>query len=104
MTEQTIEMNFRQTIRQAAQLEEEAAQVRRVADQQLADAMQTLNAGWTGETAAVWQAKCSQLCQALRQSAAQLERSAEAMRRSAQRLYDAEQEALRLAEERKAGE
>lgn len=100
MTRHQIEMDFQLASRQAEQLEETAAELLRIANDQLPDTMQQLQANWTGEASAQYLEKCEALRRKLLSDARQMENTAASIRRAARRLYNAEMESLRLAQER----
>lgn len=100
MTEKTIQMNYRRSLEQAKELEEQAARLHRVASSDLETMLVQLRSAWTGANADQYAAKCCVLQQKIEKTALELERSAQTLRAAAQRLYHAEMEALRLAQER----
>lgn len=102
MTRHMIEVNFHKATAQADALEEEAQQLRTLANSQMDSTMQDLRANWTGDAASAYLEKCETMRQNLLLTARQLVSCAQALRRSARRLYDAEMTALRIAEERAA--
>lgn len=100
MTRHQIEMDFRLASRQAERLEDTAAELLRMAQNQLPDTMRDLQANWTGDASAQYLEKCEALRRKLLCDARQMEDTAAAIRRAARRLYNAEMESLRLAQER----
>ncbi len=83
--------------RQAANLEEQAANLRRMADRQWQGAVDQLSCHWKGESANLYIQKCAQMKQRLYDIARELDAAADTLRRKVQALYEAEQEAKRLA-------
>lgn len=102
MTKYMIELNFRQANAQADALDEQATQLRTLANSQLDGIMQQLRGSWTGDAANAYLDKCAQMRQQILTSVNQLTNNADALRKAARRLYNAEMTALRLANERAA--
>lgn len=100
MTEKIIQMNYRRSLEQAKELEEQAARLHRVAGRDLETMLMQLRGAWTGANADQYAVKCRVLQQKIEKTASELEKSAQTLRTAAQRLYNAEMEALRLAQER----
>ena len=95
-----ITMNFRSAIRQADRLESVAEQMNSMAQQRFSASIQELSVGWKGENANAYLRKCESLKQKIGETAKQLRGVAADIRSIAQRTYDAEMAALRIAQER----
>lgn len=96
-----IEMDFEQALRLAGQLEEIAAGVQSIADRGLPGAEAGIRAAWQGENACAYLTKMGDLREDVGGTASAIATAANALRADAKRLYEAEQEAARLANERK---
>lgn len=96
----TIKMNFNQAKKQAEELEEISAGMKRLAHNGLEGSFRELSTAWRGEAADVFQGKGSCLIEKILEDARQLEKIAGAMRSSARRTYDAEMQAYNLAQTR----
>lgn len=97
---ESIYVNFQNALRQASALEQQAQILRRIASGQMESVMARVQGGWRGENAEAWQHKCAQLGVKIQGTARELEAAAASLRMSARRIYQAEMEAKRLAEER----
>lgn len=95
-----IALDFALASRQAASLEEQAARLRKLARQQYGGTLENVAAAWKGQAASGYVGKGRQLQSSIEATAAQLDAAAQAIRATVRRLYDAEQEAKRVAEER----
>lgn len=102
-TASEIRFDFQQAIRRAEELESVAGEMRRLADGELEDSLQRLSAAWKGEAAAAYLGKGARLKEKILKSAKDLDSTASAIRNAANRIYDAEMRAYRLAKERKYG-
>ena len=99
-TRESIEFNFKQARRQADQLDNIADNLNGLAKDKLYDSMQTLSQNWRGENANAYLAKGNALQGEISSSASELHSIAADIRTIAQNIYNAEMEALRIAEER----
>jgi len=89
-----IRMDFELAKRQAQRLEEVAGKMDRIADGQMADAMERLAAGWTGENSVKFIKKESRLQSEMGSTADSLRRVADTIREIAQNVYEAEMSAI----------
>lgn len=96
----TIEMNYRQTIQQAEQLERLSERLKNVCGE-LEESRSGLKQGWAGEAADAYQRKGELLEEKISKEAEKLRQTAEIIRKMAQRTRKAELENIRLAEQRK---
>lgn len=95
-----ILFNFNQAKKRAQELEDTAAQLRKLANDELGQTLDNLAAAWKGEAATAYLNKGVRLKAKIIQSAKDLDSTATVIRNTAQRIYDAEMEAYRLAMER----
>lgn len=98
-----IELNFRQAKAQAAQLENLAARLERLAKNDIETALQQISSSWKGESANAYLQKGGKLEENIVRTAADLKRTAQTIRSTAQRTYDAEMKARELAMSRTYG-
>ena len=89
-----IRMDFELAKRQAQRLEEVAGK--------MADAMERLAAGWTGENSVKFIKKESRLQSEMGSTADSLRRVADTIREIAQNVYEAEMEAYEIARDRRS--
>lgn len=92
-----ISIDFGLARRQADSLEESASRMRRMADIQFQNAMQNLSAQWKGESATAYLQKCELMRERIQEEASNIEHIASALRSKINLLYQAEQEAKRIA-------
>ena len=97
----SIEFDFRQAIQRAEELEDIAADMKRLADDDLASSLQSLSTAWKGESSTAYLGKGSRLKDKILKSSNDLKKTASTIRRVAKRTYDAEMEAYRIAMARK---
>lgn len=100
MSKYTIRMNFRKALDKATDLEEVSDDLKRLADNQLHDTLNELSASWTGENARMYIIKGGELREQLEDTSRHLSKTAQTIRQIAREIYEAEMEALRIAEER----
>lgn len=93
-----INVNFEQLQAQAQRLEDIAADMKRLAGQQLERTIQEMAGCWKGETASAYFGKAEAVKQDIARTAASLNEAAEDIRAQARRLYNAEQQAVNLAQ------
>lgn len=100
MSRASIEFDFRKAKQQAVRLDAAAEQLRRIANNNFQDTLQGISASWTGENSRHYLDKGMKLKNQMAQTARKLNGIASEIRTAAQRIYFAEMEALRIAEER----
>lgn len=100
MGQASIEFDFTKAKQQAGKLDGAAEQLRRIANNNFQDTMQGISVSWTGENSRQYLNKGMNLKNQMVQTAAKLNGIASEIRTVAQRIYNAEMEALRIAEER----
>lgn len=100
MDEAKIYLNYHRAIQQADNLQEQAEQLRRIADNRMSDMMQRMNVNWRGESADAYMAKCIAMQEKVNRTARSLMNTASSLRRAAQRTYNAEMRALEIARRR----
>lgn len=96
----SIEFDFRQAIKRAEELEEIAADMKKLADDDLETSLQSLSTAWKGEAASAYLTKGSRLKDKILKSSNDLKKTARTIRSVAKRTYDAEMAAYRIAMER----
>lgn len=96
----SIEFNFRKAVSQADRLDQTADRLNRLANNQFGNTLQGLAASWKGENASMYLDKGDRLQGQMDGTAKELHRIASDIRRIAKRMYDAEMEALRIAQKR----
>ncbi len=99
-TRTEIRMNFKQTLQQADMLDRVGDKLDRLADRTLEDSMQMLAVAWKGENASAFLNKENRLKGNIKETGGAIHEIAEDIRRIARRVYEAEMEALRIAESR----
>lgn len=97
-----IQMNFSQAERKAAELDGIAGDLSRLSGTDLQNTLNNLGNNWKGENAGLYIGKGFQLMENMEKTAASLRQTAETIRSVARNIYNAEMEALRIAEEREA--
>lgn len=97
-----IQMNFSQAERKAAELDGIAGDLSRLSGTDLQNTLNSLGNNWKGENAGLYIGKGFQLIENMEKTAASLRQTAETIRSVARNIYNAEMEALRIAEEREA--
>ena len=96
----SIEFDFRQAIKRAEELEEIAANMRKLANDDLEDSLQNLSTVWKGEAASAYINKGISLREKILKSSNDLKKTAGTIRNVARRTYNAEMAAYRIAMER----
>ncbi|MCD7746719.1 MAG: WXG100 family type VII secretion target [Lachnospiraceae bacterium] len=94
----SIQIDFSKTKKQADRLEALAKQLETLAGSNLENSLSTIGASWTGESADEYLSKGRQLEEQLKKCASNLRSIAEIIRRTAQVTYNAERQALLLAQ------
>ncbi|MBR2100964.1 MAG: hypothetical protein IJ927_06620 [Eubacterium sp.] len=95
----TIRFNFAQAKQQALRLETMAQEMRKTANSNFDQAIAELQSGWKGESAEQYIRKAQNVRNDILKTANDLDAVAINIRKVAQRIYNAEMEAKRLAEE-----
>ena len=98
MSSSQIEINFQAAQMQAKKLEDIADDMKRLADQQLANTIQEMSACWKGEAATAYFGKADKVKQDIAATAKTLHTIAASIREEAKRIYDAEMKAVALAQ------
>ncbi|MCD8012060.1 MAG: hypothetical protein LUG99_02585 [Lachnospiraceae bacterium] len=93
-----ISLDYNQAVGQADSLNEMARELRNAANVSIQECISGISGCWTGSNSAAYVKKCSQLKSDVLSTAAQLERTAAAVRTIAKNTYNAEMQALRLAQ------
>lgn len=95
-----IRYDFQQAIRKAEELEGIAANLKRLANNDLENSLQALSGAWKGEAARTYLLKGNNLQAKILSNAKKLESTARTIRSVAKRTYNAEMAAYRIAKER----
>lgn len=96
----TIEMDFRNAIRQADELEQVAQNLHMLADGEIQACLSKVAANWKGENAAAFCKKGAIVGNQIKNSASDLKNAAETMRKIAHNLYEAEKKNYEIARNR----
>lgn len=97
---QSIEFDFKKAKEQAKKLDEVAERLNRLSNKNLSDIMQQLSSVWKGENATLYLDKGDRLQEKMSATAKELQNIASDIRTVARRIYEAEMNALRIAQER----
>lgn len=100
MSRASIEFDFKKACQQAGRFEELANELQNLSSSRFGGTMQNLAAGWKGENATAYLRKGTQLQTEMTGTSRDLQNAASGIRAIARRIYDAEMEALRIAETR----
>ena len=99
-TKTQIEIDFAQAKAMAAQLDEIAGNIGKLSTNEFEACIDNTRRHWTGENATNYVAKCELLQNQLDTTKGAISRAAETVRKIAQQLYDAEMQALAIAQAR----
>lgn len=102
-TSSQIRFDFQNALSQAQKLEKLANQINRSIAADIEQNAQRLHSAWTGDSANRYIQKEAQLAAQTRQSAEELLRIASDIRRIARQVYNAEMQALQIAQQRSSG-
>lgn len=95
----SIRFDFAKAKQEAARLESTADELKRLANNSMDSTLNTLSSSWKGESANLYMKKGESVKRDLLTTANDLYAVANSIRKTAQRIYNAEMEAKRLAEE-----
>ena len=95
-----IEFDFRKANDQAKKLDDIADRLKKLSATDFENTLQTLSANWKGANASTYLAKGSRLQDEMNATVRELGQVAADIRTIAKRIYDAEMEAIRIAESR----
>lgn len=98
MVKMTIELDFAASIKQAEEIERIADDLKNLADNKMSDTVSEMQSCWKGDSAQAFFAKSSIVQGNLEETAEKLMEIAQSIRSAAKKMYDAEMEALRIAE------
>lgn len=96
----TIKLNFNRAKQQADRLEEIGNEIKRMANRDYEDTLNGISVAWKGENANAYLSKARVLQNNIAGTGDDLIAVANEIRRKAQRVYNAEMEALKIAEQR----
>ena len=100
MDRHTIEINYQEALRRADDLEEIGRDLMRALEKEYEQSMQTLSTNWKGVNAETYLRKGTDLAEQMRCTARSVIETADEIRRTARRIYNAEMAALRIIEAR----
>ena len=95
-----ISMDYNRTVKMANELLELASQFRKITQEKAISQLNTLNANWKGENAEHFVRKAGGYLQSKSEVAEQLEELANSIKINSQNVYNAEMNALRIAQQR----
>ena len=95
-----IEWNYIQAKKQADRLEEQAGRLSKLASEQMENTLRELAYNWKGSSASAYIRKGEKVESGIGALARELKRTAEVIRSSAERTYQAEMRATELAKSR----
>lgn len=98
---QQIQFDFNRAKQKANELEAVANELRNLSRTNLQNTLNSLGGNWKGDNASAYIRKGAALQEKLNMTESSLRKSADTIRTIAKNIYDAEMEALRIAEERK---
>lgn len=96
-----IQMDFTNAIRQADSLAQTANELRNTASRDFQDCISEISHNWTGSNSTAYISKCRSLQEKISKTADKLDRTADTIKKIARNIYDAEMNALRIAQTRK---
>lgn len=100
MTEYEITFNYQKAMNQAAELKAIAASLKKVGETQLGECLGKISKNWLGSNAEEFVSKGKKMETKIGKSSKSIVLTAEAMETMAKNIYNAEMEALRIAQER----
>ena len=101
LSEAAIYINYSQAVKQANELDEQAAKLRKIASNDCDRIISQLSREWKGDSASLYLAKCQTLKNELIKSAKKLENTAQSIRTAAKKVKEADLRAKELADLRK---
>ncbi len=101
MSQESMEINFRQSMEVVRDLEELSGLLKRVTEEELEEMIRGMQGCWKGTAAEEFFKNSDGLRVKLNQSAATLAAKAQMVKRAAKNIYEAERQAIIVAEERK---
>ncbi|MBR3307991.1 MAG: hypothetical protein IKI75_12160 [Lachnospiraceae bacterium] len=102
MGDQAIRLNYQKAMGQADKLTTIGQDIKNMADRDYEETIDGISTAWKGENADSYLSKAKELQGRMNATGQNLIDIADEIRRKARAIYDAEMEALRIAEERKA--
>lgn len=96
-TKATIEMNYRQALKQAEKLDTIANNIKHLSGTELRGSLQNISANWKGDNASLYLNKGSRLQETMNKTAGELHSVASDIRTIAKRVRDADIAALAIA-------
>ena len=102
-TEHQISVEYRAAMRQVQELRRIAADIRKLSDDDMGGALQTLSAGWQGDNANAYLVKANKVKVNIQTIGANLQRVADALAQEAARVRAADLKAAQIAAQRNGG-
>ena len=99
-SEDTIQFNYEKAIRQANDLQDISKEIKKLAENKLTDSLQTIDKNWDGDNSKKFIKKGNTLKGKIEDSAEDLQKVSTSIRQMAKKIYDAEMESIRIAQER----
>lgn len=99
-SEQTIQFNYNKALQQADSLLNISNDIRKIATDKLNDSIQAIDKNWDGENSKKFLAKSKKLKDQVEDSADDIRRISDAIKKMAKEIYDAEMESIRIAKMR----
>lgn len=104
MNEASIMMDFRKAQQQADRIEDIASRLSNISNVNYDNTMKMLSNNWKGDSASTYLNKCLALQESLNDTVSNYRSTAESIRNTARRIYEAEMKNLEIAQKRKAEE
>lgn len=96
-SEQTIQFNYNKAIQQANSLMDISNDIRKIATDKLNDSIQAIDKNWDGANSKKFIAKSKKLKDEVEDSANDIRKISDAIKKMAKEIYDAEMESIRIA-------
>ena len=96
-SEQTIQFNYNKALQQANSLLNISNDIRKIATDKLDDSIQAIDKNWDGENSKKFITKSKKLKDQVEDSADDIRRISDAIKKMAKEIYDAEMESIRIA-------
>ncbi len=96
-SEQTIQFNYNKALQQADSLLNISNDIRKIATDKLNDSIQAIDKNWDGENSKKFLAKSKTLKDQIEDSADDIRKISDAIKKMAKEIYDAEMESIRIA-------
>lgn len=104
MSETSIMMDFKKAQQQADSIDDIASRLSNLSSINYDNTMKMLSSNWKGDSASTYLNKCLALQESLNDTVSNYRLTAESIRNTARRIYEAEMKNLEIAQKRKAEE